>query len=432
MRRFGGLSVYWAAAMALVVLLGSAQAKADLVLFDKDGWKFRTAGLVGAHYQMVYGDSDPASTGVLVGGLLNPAGAQDTRTNSIVYSRVRSGFIGTQIGFGVTREISENLNVDGFLAASVWDIGTDRVQPVPKAVDFREAWAAVNTEYGTFKFGRMFSIFGSASAEVVLIAYKYGIGHPCSAGTSGISCASVGAGPLYANFDSQFRYISPRFAGFQVQLAVNDPLATPGFKINRIPRGDAEINYIQPFEGLGQIRVYAQTMVETLARIRQLPGGAGSDEQSLTAWGVMGSAILDLEKFTIGGGLWTGEAIGIRTVLEFLPDSANPLAYDAEGNARGFFGWFGNLSYDFVNLVGGDGTVLAGGAGASYVRSTAADILPNSGRSVISSSSDFHVTLTQHIDAISLIAEFTHWESVWYRNERQSVNFMGGGANFKW
>src|SRR6187200_15432 len=111
MRPFRGSIVCGALALA-AALLSPTPARADINLYEKDGWGFRTTGLIAAHYQLVLGGAcevgtdpmtpnancggDPPTTGgrVLVGGKIFPTGAQDTTDNSLTLSRVRSGFIG--------------------------------------------------------------------------------------------------------------------------------------------------------------------------------------------------------------------------------------------------------------------------------------------------------------------------------------------------
>jgi len=89
------------------------------------------------HYQLMFGDGDPATThGVLVGNKIEPIGAEDPRDNKLFLSRVRSGFIGTQIGFGVGRQISETVHVDSLLAVSLNDIRATEGNLCPRRSTF--------------------------------------------------------------------------------------------------------------------------------------------------------------------------------------------------------------------------------------------------------------------------------------------------------
>ncbi len=121
--------VYWTAAFAAAVLAIPAQARADVTLVEKDGWTFYTKGLVAAHYQLIKGDADPTfSNGVMSGvpsaggQILDERTSSDQRDNSLTLSNIRSGFIGTQIGFGVNRKISDSVRVESLLAINAMGI----------------------------------------------------------------------------------------------------------------------------------------------------------------------------------------------------------------------------------------------------------------------------------------------------------------------
>src|SRR5262249_30050252 len=160
--------------------------------------------------QLIEGDGDPISHNRLVGGQIQNTVTQD-ENNKLVDSRIRSGFVGTQIDFGAGNRLSDT--VDAKALIGVWVNGIDSnkgTPPLTKDVDVREAWGSIDGSFGRFVFGRAFSIFGSASGEVNNYAFAYAVGHPCLADTSTIACGSVGAGPLYAGFNSQLRYESPR------------------------------------------------------------------------------------------------------------------------------------------------------------------------------------------------------------------------------
>ena len=78
MRRFGSYNSRFAATSVLCALsLGPSIARADLVLYDTDGWRFFTTGRVEGHYQLILGDGDPISHNRLVGGQIQNTSSQD-------------------------------------------------------------------------------------------------------------------------------------------------------------------------------------------------------------------------------------------------------------------------------------------------------------------------------------------------------------------
>jgi len=169
MRRLRSLTLsFTPTALFVAVALSPGRAKADITLFDNDGWSFYTSGLVAAHYQLVMADADPNARLSLAGGrILDEGSATDQRDPThltTTLSSIRSGFIGTNIGFGVNRQISPTVHVESLLALSLEGINSNRGQNLQKDVDYREAWAAIVGPFGTLKFGRMFGIFGEGSA----------------------------------------------------------------------------------------------------------------------------------------------------------------------------------------------------------------------------------------------------------------------------
>jgi hypothetical protein len=418
--RIGSLRLGLAVACALTLF--ASRARADIVLYDKDGWGVFTRGQAAAFYQLSLGDADPSSaTQQFVGGVLSSTQESNPANNTLTLSRVRSGFVGSQIGFGVRRDISESVHVDSLMAVSLQDVSGGRATDVPEGVDFREAWANLVTPYGSFKFGRMFSIFGSASAQVVLLAYRYGIGNPCVAGGAGIGCGSVGAGPLYAAFNAEMRYITPRLAGFEAQLSVGDPVSgqDANYTQTPLPRFDAEISYDKHFGESTRLRVITQGITQEIARNNM------GVEQTANIWGLMGSAIIEASGFALGAGLWEGSGIGTTRLLE-VPGGTDSISFDNSGVLRLFRGYYGNVAYDY------HGTRLAAGTGIVYVRPTALDEAANSPDDVLDHSAEWHVVFTQQFDAFILTAEFARWTERWHSDAHEIVNFSSVGANFNW
>jgi porin-like protein len=422
--RSGSLRFGLVVACALTLFAG--RARADIVLYDKDGWGFFTRGDAAAFYQLALGDADPQPTGApQIGGLLSTAVLSNQRTNTVTLSRLRSGFVGTQIGFGIRRDISDTVHVDSLMAVSLQDVSGGQSTTALEGVDFREAWASLVTPYGSFKFGRMFSIFGSASAQVVLLAYRYGIGNPCVAGGAGIACGSVGAGPLYAGFNAEMRYVTPRLAGFEGQVSVGDPISgqASSFTLTPLPRFDAEINYDKQFGEVTRLRVIAQGVTQEIQRNNMGPNGDTLESRNI--WGAMGSAIFEAGGFAVGAGLWEGAGIGTTRLLE-VPSGSDSISFDPTGELRLFRGYFGNIAYDY------HGSRLAAGTGIVYVRPTAQDSGPAPADDPLDHAGEWHVVFTQQFDTFILTAEYARWVTRWHDDSHETMNFVSGGATFNW
>jgi hypothetical protein len=321
---------------------------------------------------------------------------------------------------------SENVEANAFIGAWVNGIDNSRGTASQKDVDLREAWGSIDGPFGRFVFGRAFSIFASASGDVNLYAYEFAVGHPCLADTNTIACGSVGAGPLYAGYNAQLRYETPRLAGLQLQVSLEDPSSLPDYHITRIPRFEGEINYLAQFAGDGKFVVKGQGMTQQLAKLNAARDGT----VSTTAWGGMGVARLEVAGFRVGGGAWTGKGMGTHMALQ-QDDAARPLAHDLPGGdfpgdeLRSFRGFFGNIVHSYR------GTAVALGGGGAFVQQTPSDAAAISS-SLLKQNLEYHAVFTQRIHSVVLSAEFMHWKSEWYGGETQSLNFIGGGAVFVW
>jgi len=420
------------AALLMAVALQAAPAKADVTIFDQDGWSVRFNGLVGAHYQLVKGDPDPGfSNGMqgipAAGGQIldeKTASDQSTIPPTLTLSNVRSGFIGTQIGIGVNRQITPTTHVETLFALNVNGINNNRGQDTafPKDVDFREAWAAIVAPWGTLKFGRMFGIFGEGSAEVMFMAYHYGVGHPCVINHATISCGSSGAGPIYAGFDGAIRYISPRLAGFQLAVSVVDPSVGPGMKMSPVPRVDSELNFDNKLGPLN-LRVILQTMYDRIENSTMPQGMMPGVVKVNNVWGGMLTGIASIGPLTLGGGAWTGSGVGERIPME-ANDPSNPISYDASFELRKFLGYYTNLQLRF------GGNVLTAGGGVTYVKPTALDESVTAAADVLDHNREFHIVYNYVFDAIALNFEYMRWTSEWHFGEVQNLNFAGAGINY--
>lgn len=301
-------------------------ARADVLLHDDGHWRVYTTGRAEAHYQLAQGDGDPHNlNNKLVGGQFQNTG-QD-QNNQIFDSRIRSGFIGTQLGFGMIDQFTDTLQGKAFV--SIWFNGIDSHKSTPpqtKDVDAREAWGALSGRGGEFLFGRAFSIFGSASGAVNAYAYEFAVGNPCLLDVSTIACGSVGAGPLYAGYNAQLRYISPRLGVFLFQASLEDPSSLPDYQITRYPRVEGELNVEVPVGANGRFIVVGQGLAQSLAKINATQNGT----VSTTAWGAMGVARFELGGLRVGGGGWTGAGIGTHTPFQ-QEDQGKPLAHDLPG-----------------------------------------------------------------------------------------------------
>src|SRR4051812_17396586 len=100
-------------ALALVGI-GNA-ARAEIVLFDKDGWTVKTDGLAQGFYQLGTGDSIPAGVLGDFGGFGGgPPGADGKWSQS----RFRSGWTGGRFNWRITHQLSERTKIHAVLGVA--------------------------------------------------------------------------------------------------------------------------------------------------------------------------------------------------------------------------------------------------------------------------------------------------------------------------
>src|SRR5262249_30257777 len=144
-----------AAAVGIVAVASSlaAIAKAEVTLLKTDGgWEVFTDGRVSGFGQYIKGDSTPPTTvdghSVIVSGEafegirrvpppLNPDGSVPTAQGSLDHFRVRSGFVGNILGFGLRRHLDESTTVKAYTAIWHYIQSDDWRKYIPNTPDVR-------------------------------------------------------------------------------------------------------------------------------------------------------------------------------------------------------------------------------------------------------------------------------------------------------
>jgi hypothetical protein len=406
----------------LVALLASSGvARADITIFEKDGVSVFTSGRSSANYQFIFGQGTPAPA--MVGGTL--AGfrtdAFTDDSNNIRTSRIRSGWVGAQMNFGVIAPVTPDLKSKTFFSFNVDDVTNDLEKTQGNGIDIREAYTQLDGSFGTIIFGRALSIFGTAlAASVYLYSYGNGVGHPCTVDGQAITCGPVNAGTIFPGFNAQVQYVTPTRAGFGLRVALYDPslpsLETgPGpYTLRPLPRAEAEVSYERAFGETGKLVVMAQGLWQYLGR-----PAMGTAPTSANVLGAILGGRIEVANFRLGVGIWGGQGLGTGVPMQ------SGQAVDPTGELRGFKGY---LAHGMYKLGDWD---LGTGIGGSLV-SESADDKNTPARSMISSNTEIHGVIYRHIGNLILGAEFMHWISHWHRGESQELNFTGIDANYLW
>src|SRR5260370_268098 len=244
--------------IAGAVLLWGRSVRADVVLLDKDGWSVWTSGRSAAHYQFIFGQGTPAPSapGVLLTGFGNDAAGNNS--NDVATSRIRSGWGGAQLNFGVANQVTPELKAKTYFSFNVADITNDREKTAGKGIDIREAYTSLEGSFGTVIIGRALSIFGTALAgSVYMYSYGDGVGHPCS-----VDCAAYTCGPVTAG----------------ARVEVKDLRVGVGFWGGKGMGSGVPMQSGQAVDPTGQLRGFLGYMAHALYRIGDSSIGAGFGE----------------------------------------------------------------------------------------------------------------------------------------------------------
>ena len=142
-------------------------------------------------------------------GLRGAPGITDDQ-NKITSTRIRSGYLGNILAFGLKKDIGEGTSLEGYFA--LWTvIQTDHTRFHPVSTDVRESYLKVEGPWGSVLAGRTLGLFGKGSVEIDFnYAHGYGVGYPCSLDeTTTPACGQIGFGVIFPYFAAGLVYKTP-------------------------------------------------------------------------------------------------------------------------------------------------------------------------------------------------------------------------------
>jgi Gram-negative porin len=295
-------------------------ARAEVVLVEKDGWKFSFDGRVNAFLSVGKGDDfpkatpDPANPGMNhdVMGFNKTQGIPDVGWKSAELQdtkgqyfamRVRSGMVGNVLGFGLARQVNDTTSVKGYI--SIWStietLSRDKWAPViPEA---REGYFNVTGPWGSATVGRTFGWFGRMSTEIdMLYGHTYGVGLPCT-DELGPACGHIGTGVAYPGYSAGFSYSTPSLGGLQVHAGVYDPVVfAPSWKRAPLLRPEGSVTFETKLGGSGLLKISAEGLYQPLARLVEADATAMTParDEKTSVWGAAGGARLEIGPVRLG------------------------------------------------------------------------------------------------------------------------------------
>jgi hypothetical protein len=378
-----------------VLSLLPGRAAAEKVVAIADGWQFFSDGRMGGFASWTRGDGypqptydyaiDPATGQRAVDANGNPVlvpvhttlgGAGFTgapmelhykvdpslTNNAPIYDqgtidtwRIRSGFIGNVLGFGVRGQLTPNTKISTYI--QIWSFieNEGRVRSTRSLPDIRQGWAKLEGPWGAFAAGRVRGLFSRGASDIdVLYAHRWGVGWPGSIGNIGPTQGMVGFGVLGSGFSSALVYTTPSLGGLKLDIGAYDPAVLPAFGAwnrTKYPRPEAELTFERGFgNGLGKIVLFANGAYQkvykdgqctpivdgdTMVGTTLVPGTQTVIGCDATVAGAGYGGRFEIGNFHLGLAGHYGQGIGLNYALQ-----ADQAAQDFAGNLRRIAGWY--------------------------------------------------------------------------------------------
>jgi hypothetical protein len=336
-----------------VLLLTPRSASADLTLLEHDGWTFFTDGRINSFFSAATGDdfpkrdpNDPTRVADPIGSgqQFFTAGFPNDQFFKQKYfgTRVRSGFLGSIIAFGVKKNVTEWTTVKSYI--SLWgtsesyarDRRNDFGDATSKGFDVREGWVSIDGPWGSFIAGRQSGILGGISTEIdFLYGHNFGVGLPCLE-IYYPTCGHIGTGALGPGFAAGFSYLTPSLSGLRVKAALYDPVRLLGvWERVPYPRPEGAIMYERRVTPAFLFKLQFEGMYQYMGQI-------ASDRHD-SVYGLAGGGRFEIGPFRLGLSAFYGRGLGTYVALQNASSTFN----GGSRNLRYFTGLYAQTAVVF-------------------------------------------------------------------------------------
>ncbi len=420
--------LYRAFLLALIAaIVVPRMAAAEKVIAKGDDWQVYTDGRAAGFLSWVYGDGAPvARAGIDINGgkwELPTVPQADNSRGTVNMMRLRSGFIGNQLGLGVRGQITPWTTVTGYIQLWAFIESEDREKGMPNPPDVRQGYAKLEGLWGSFLAGRTRTLFSRGATDInVMYAHRWGIGFPNKVDKTGPTQGMVGFGVMGSGFGAGMIYGTPVMKGFQLNVGIFDPakLGGPGWNGTKYARPEAELTFERAFGATGKIVLFADGAYQKVYKPGQcVPAPDNPCDETVFGLGYGGR--FELGPVRLGGAGYLGKGLGMSYALE------NSYAVgDAQTHLRRSDGYYGQAMlvvrrFDFF-----------GGWGMARLFLTDLD-RSTSGLSVlkyqmgINGGIVYNATPNVHFDL-----EYFRAEAKWWLGERQVLHCGAFGMTFNW
>lgn len=416
---------------ALGLLFWSPSSFADVTLAKSGGWVVSTDGRINgfASYTRAEGTpvepNDPNQPVNIAGTSLEDLTDNENRIEAF---RIRSGFVGSILGFKLEKHFSDALTLTGRF--QLWSVIENNRQASERNLpDMREVYLRADGFWGGVLIGRSIGLFSRGAIQInFLYGHNYGLGHPCDTKGKGPTCGHVGYGVFFPAFNAGIVYNTPSFAGLQLTAGVYDPstYSLANYSRTPLPRVESELTYTfgntdKAGPKADPPPVMFHLFVNGLWQRLVTPGDPTAPVTIRTAdpWGVgFGGRVELLGALKLGVSGHKGSGIGLAVPLENSPTAAN-----VEGELRDTDGYYLQAMYSFPT------TDLAVGYGASRVYELPTD----TNMSLIRRQRGISAGVYQHLnEAFVLSLDYFRADYLWHEGESQVAHTFNLGATLHW
>jgi Gram-negative porin len=409
------------------------RALAEKVIATVDNWQVYTDGRVGAFLTWVHGDPAPlASAGesIVGGGWSAPTEPNtDNSRGTINMMRIRSGFLGNQLGLGVRGPVTQWTTVTGYMQIWAWTESDERNKTNINYADVRQGYAKLEGPWGSLLAGRTRTLFSRGATDIdVLYGHRWGVGGygtPNMIQNRGPTQGMVGFGVMGSGFGAGMIYGTPVASGFQLNVGIFDPatLGGVGWNGTKYVRPEAELTFERRLGETGKLVLFGDFVYQNIYKPGSCTVSANNPcaplEESVEGVGYGGR--FELGPFHLGAAGFYGKGLGTSFALENSYAAADP-----NGTLRWSDGYYlqSQLVLSKFDLF----------AGWGIVRMFLTDLDKNTtGLSVLKHQMGINAGLVYNMTPnVHFDLEYFRAEATWFLGEKQVLNCGATGMTFNW
>jgi hypothetical protein len=416
----------------------SQVARAEITLYDKDGWTVKHDGLAQGFYMYTTGDAAPKDGPAYVQFDFLDTAPLANADGSFQSSRFRSGWTGGRFNWRITNQMSENVKVSAYLGIA-YSISTQGAPGKPGGPwDIRNGFLEIDAPWGDLIVGRHVGLYtlGSIISTINDTSAGLGLGNTCGVGGDGLSCYTSGYGVKFPGFWAGIVYTTPNIGGLKLKVALFDPVAVGNDRTGTSTTGTTDVAVSQSWGKTPTPNVQGLALYEVaIGNLKLNPFFNGFFQQvgRTNGTGAAGDPRVDKINNTWGAGAGIDVSVGSMfkvgvggshengTAL-YLPLQGTGETVDGNGELRK-----GNSLYAHAKVILGDNDIAAG-YGQATLDKTNFDTMNNLNINKIQH--NIHASYVRHMGPLAFVAEINLLHHEYHSGNTQDVTFFNLGADF--